>query len=100
MATTKDVVQELVEQTKSGKLKWATRILDGKVASWKCSHSDCVFHLYEDSRTLLVSTSGQAVNVAEGTEVQELLAVVGEKFKGDIVTKEEALKYALECLRE
>ena len=98
MATEKDVVDELISKTESGTIQWQPHVQGMVTSYWMSSGADCQFTLYADGR-LGVHTQGQLVFIAEKAQTLEMLNLVSTQFKGDVVSKDEALKHALDCLK-
>lgn len=97
MPTPKDVVEMLMNQTKNGGIQWQPSVDGRAVTSWSVSHAGCRFSLL-DSGALYLSARGQMVVIAHGRDVEELRNLLRTMFKGDILTTDEALKLAWDCL--
>lgn len=98
MATTQDVINKLIEQTKSGDLEWRAGTDSG--GYW---HTTCGEIHFQVRRSGLVEVYGRlvpTVPLGDSPEIAKLL----EQFKpldpAIVSTRDEALQIALRCLTE
>ena len=91
MAELKDVVQELVEKTKSGELEW-----DPSERSWITEYRDCTFVVFTNGQMRFRSDESGLVEL--GSADQNLTSLLASMAPYKPYPLDEALKIALECL--
>ena len=100
MATTQDIISELVSLTKAGKVAWAAQWWDGnnKPTMWQGSVNSCRFD---------VRTSGEFFTMADNhwkrlgsADTRELVELLQSDTKYEGKTYDTILKDTLECLKQ
>ncbi|MYC32668.1 MAG: hypothetical protein F4X64_05780 [Chloroflexi bacterium] len=102
MATAKDVVDSLVEQTKAGKIEWTPGVINfitGNPDWWSTQIDDgCRVEVYSPQQGIVRASNGGVASLTGDDNVQELYEVVASMFPADAPSSDEVLSMALDCI--
>ena len=104
MATAKDVVEALVEQTKGGKVKWMPGTINvntGNPSYWQAQIDvDCQVAVYGPQTGAVMTGNGGVAALTSEDNVQALYDVVVSMFPADVPSSDEVLSMALDCIHK
>ena len=102
MAELKDIIEELVNKTKGGQLKWSNY----QNQFWILTHQNCNFTVFQNgpvSETMTITwnsaTSSQSQNHDDKETISPLFDLLNQLYPPQKVNPEEGLKIALDCLQ-